>query len=260
VPRSMMTVARAGNDLIFAGGGIPDFVFFDAVDIYHADTDTWSHTALSQQVFANTLAGAVVGEKALFIGSVGNPLNVDMYDANTEQWDTLQAPSSHQLNPVVANGNKVFFAGGLNNFTGKVDIYDVSTNMWSNGGALSVQRYYAAGASVGNKVLIAGGTGNSNVVDIYTLPSSGITTVGATPMIDLFPNPANEAFVVRFNQPVTGTFNLVSADGRVLRGQSLQAEETLELITATLPTGIYAWKWTPEAGTGTRVGKVLVQH
>lgn len=261
VARSMMTVVQAGDDLIFAGGGVPDFIGYNAIDVYHANTDTWSHSTLSQQVFANILAGVAANDKALFTGSYDSPFNVDIYDAATGQWDILYAPSSHQLNPVVANRNKVFFAGGLNNFTGQVDIYDVSTNKWSNGGKLSVQRYYAAGAAVGNKVLIAGGNGNSNVVDIYTLPTSGTAQAESGAVSNIFPNPANQDVTVHFNEPVSGTFSLVNADGRIMRLEVFQQAETIRISTAALPAGLYVWKWTPGSGrSATSVGKVLVAH
>jgi N-acetylneuraminic acid mutarotase len=259
VPRSMMTVVQAGNDLVFAGGGVPEFIFFDAVDVYHAETDSWSHTALSQEVFANTLAGVAAGNKALFTGSNGLPFNVDIYDASTGVWDTILAPSSHQLNPVVANGNKVFFAGGLNNFSAKVDIYDVSTSKWSNGGALSVKRYYAAGASVGNKVLIAGGSSNSDVVDIYTLPASGTAQVTDKQAIAVFPNPADQAITLWFNAPVSGTFSLVSAEGRLLRQEVWEEVETAQVSTLALPAGVYIWKWEPKFGV-VGIGKIIVEH
>ena len=259
VARGMMAVAQVGDDLIFAGGGVPDFVYFDAIDIYHSNTGTWSSHQLSQQVFANTLRGAVSGNKALFTGG-DLPTNVDIYDAVTGLWDTLYAPGSHQLNPVVANGNKVFFAGGLNNFAGEVDIYDVSSGTWSSGGYLSVQRYYAAGASVGNKVLIAGGTGSSDVVDIYTLPVSGVSQVAPGPMSALFPNPADQAITAGFNKPVSGVFSLVNPDGRVVRRETIQQVESVHVSTAGLPSGLYVWTWTSTTGTDTSVGKVLVLH
>lgn len=242
VPRSMMTVAHVGDQLVFAGGGVPDFIFFNAVDIYDNKTGTWSSAKLSQNVYGNILRGTVSGDKAFFTGG-DKPNNVDMYDAQTKTWQTLTAPSSHQFNPVVSNGQKVFFAGGLNNTTGQVDVYDCETNTWSNLGKLSVKRYYAAGASVGRNVLFAGGISNSAVVDIYTLPPSNVSKVATQPFEAIvFPNPSRDWFYLRLNEAFSGNFSLISPDGIILNTQQIDNKQIIEVNTAHLPVGSYIWQ------------------
>ncbi len=67
-------------------------------------------------------------------------------------------------------GSKALFGGGTNGFDSNIiDIYDSASGLWSIA-TLSQARSGLAAASVGSKVLFAGGiniTATSNVVDIY---------------------------------------------------------------------------------------------
>jgi hypothetical protein len=90
VARSMMIVVQVDDQLIFAGGGVPDFVNFNAVDLYNDKTKVWTSAKLSQNVYGNILRGAVAGKKAFFTGG-DKPNNVDVYDTQTGNWQTLTA-------------------------------------------------------------------------------------------------------------------------------------------------------------------------
>ena len=255
VARSMMRVVQVGHKLIFAGGGVPNFVFYDAVDVYDAATGTWSTAKLSQQVYANILNGVGLGDRAFFTGGTP-PGKVDVYDAATDTWETLVSPTSHQLNPVVANGGRVFFAGGLNNPAGQVDVYHTATNQWVNVGKLSVPRYYAAGAAVGNKVLFAGGINNSAVVDIYTLPASSVETPGSGVFEGILaPNPAGDWALLTFPRPVSGRLSLFDARGTLVLRQDLTQTAQYALSLAALPAGRYVWQW---IGEGRGSGQLVV--
>lgn len=258
VPRGMITAVKVGNKLVFAGGGVPDFIYYTAADVYDAETDTWTSAQLSQEVFANTLKGAVAGNQALFTGGRA-PNNVDLYDANTGTWKALTSPTSHQLNPVVASGNKVFFAGGLNNSTGQVDIYNTATGQWTNGGNLSVVRYYAAGAAVGNKLLFAGGINNSTVVDIYTLPPSGATEPSVRAFEgSLAPNPAKDHITLRFPSAVSGRLRLFDAQGSLVWSQDIQQTNQYTWSLAPLPAGRYTWHWADSSPSKSGSGQIVI--
>lgn len=258
VPRCMMEVQQVGRNLIFAGGGTLDFILYDAIDIYHADTRTWTTAKLSQQVYANVLNSAVAGNKAFFTGGL-SPRNVDVYDATTDTWTTLTAPTSHQLNPVIALGSRVFFAGGLNNPAGQVDVYNTATDQWTNIGKLSVPRYYAAGAAVGNKVLFAGGIGNSAVVDVYKLPASDVSApIDNTFNGILLPNPADDWAVLVFPEPVTGCLSLFDARGALVLRQDLEQTTQYELPLGALPAGRYIWYWAGREPGKSGSGQIVV--
>ena len=59
---------------------------------------------------------------------------VDVYDAATNSWSTMELSTARAEMVGAAAGNKVLFAGGVEGFFGysnRVDIYDASTNTWS---------------------------------------------------------------------------------------------------------------------------------
>ena len=135
---------------------------------------------------------ATAGNKILFIGGShsgqnwwNEPVPVDIYDISNNTWSVhLLVPDNPQFTHfrygagVTSVGNEIFIAGGGDGFgdnqTSRVDIYDASTNTWSTA-ELSAARQGLVAATVGDKVLFAGGFGypdgsnwgEFNTVDIY---------------------------------------------------------------------------------------------
>lgn len=141
---------------------------------------------------------AAVGTKILFAGgSEVNPMTgstrVDIYDAATNAWSTAELSQARFGMAAVTAGSKVFFAGGKvgdgvfmwtdtdwGTYYTTVDIYDAATNTWSVA-HLSEPRAGIAAATVGNKVLFAGGLkdahyASSATVDIYDLATGAWST------------------------------------------------------------------------------------
>ena len=162
--------------MFFAGGreGFePSRRVSDVVDIYDAETDTWSTAKLSQ---ARTwLAATTVGSKIIFAGGQsennGPPTDVvDIYDAETDTWSTAKLSQARYILSATTLGNKALFAGGSTSQYIKsdvVDIYDAETNMWSTD-RLSSARSKMGATTVGDHG--TGSAGFSRSVDIYTIP------------------------------------------------------------------------------------------
>lgn len=186
--RRNVAVATAGNKIFFAGGYIPipfDPITNDSipvssrVDIYDLTTKTWSTSELS--LARRDIGTAVVGNKILFAGGGHNwtggywgyidlSSRIDIYDISTNAWSTTELPVEMSFEygwmdgTIAVAGNKAIFCG-TNWFTGsKAFIYDVTNNSWTTN-SVSITRENFASASVGNKVLIAGGGGTN--VDVY---------------------------------------------------------------------------------------------
>jgi hypothetical protein len=140
----------------------------------------WSYDNLSQpkcQMGATSL-----GSKAYFAGGNNDfaPLSaVEIYDADYGMWDSIIHLSKARFFPAcVAAGDKVFFAGGIDLYSGAacfddVDIWNTTTKEWTTE-LLSFPRFALSAVSKGNKVLFAGGinplAGTSySVVEIYNL-------------------------------------------------------------------------------------------
>ena len=111
-------------------------------------------------------------------GTISN--NIHIYDRITQQWNTIHTSMARLGVSTIAAGNKVFFAGGVDNWenytaTSVVDIFDLTTNTWTVSN-LSEARGYCKTVVSGNKVFFAGGLKNnntlSNKVDIYDLETN----------------------------------------------------------------------------------------
>ena len=199
--RYYMVAGAAGNKILFAGGMygqhcfVPGGDYGDSiesvclsestrVDIYDTSTQSWSAHDLARYYVQQ---GAItIGNKIYFTGGVDTAdrnysKKIDIYDAATNSWSTSAEWNKPRHSMGVGSlGNKIFFAGGFeatgfqNGFvSNKVDIYDVSSNSWSVGiGTLSEARCSPVVASVGNRILFAGGNSCgwgsiSGRVDIY---------------------------------------------------------------------------------------------
>jgi kelch-like protein 20 len=194
ITRGAITVAAAGNKILYAGGdfnGIPSA----RVDIYDAAANSWSTANLSMA--RSGMTTAVAGNKAFFAGwdYFGFTNRVDIYDASTNLWSTTALSEARNGMSAIAAGNKVFFAGGYREYQGfddlpfdfstRVDIYDIATNTWSTA-ELKEARSGMTTATAGNKVLFAGGyhvTNSasaepviSNKVDVYDVSTNSWST------------------------------------------------------------------------------------
>ncbi|MDB5222499.1 MAG: hypothetical protein JWN83_1166 [Chitinophagaceae bacterium] len=182
IRRYNVATATAGNKIFFAGGYMQtasdDIPVSSRVDIYDLTTKTWSTAELS---LARTDIGAVVvGNKVLFAGGGHNwtggywgyielSSRVDIYDISTNKWSTTELPQEITFEygwdgTTAVAGNKAIFCGSNPFTTPKAFMFDVITNSWTTA-SLSIARSNFVSASVGNKVLIAGGGGTN--VDVY---------------------------------------------------------------------------------------------
>lgn len=163
-----------GSRVLFAGGTIPlraNRVGTGAISIFDADTGTWSMTSLT---LAGTAGALVVGNKALFSGARG----VEVYDSGTDQWSSYPLSEPRSGGVVAVSGRFVLVAGGVVGTTAPdrqvsrtVDLLDLERGVQSVG-SLDQARHQVAAASVGGKVIIAGGLDKAasyvtDTVDVY---------------------------------------------------------------------------------------------
>jgi N-acetylneuraminic acid mutarotase len=191
--RAGITVASAGNKIVFAGAelsGFPQSYGSSRVDIYDMITQTWSTAELSQR--RSGIAAIAAGNKIFFAGgrlgdgSFDNYYStVDIYDVSADTWSVASLSEPRCYIAAATVGNKVFFAGGEKdsnyNTSTKVDIYDLSANNWSTA-TLSAARANISAVTVNSKIYFAGGTSQnrtyspSNRIDIYDNVASSWST------------------------------------------------------------------------------------
>lgn len=185
-----------GNKILFVGSNPPNHLA--VVDIYDASANTWSNTALNIPVWMERDAVGIVHNKAFFAGQrlgLGSAVSdkVDMYDASSNNWSVFALSVARSNLSTASAGNKILFAGGSNGiwdpsdgeteFFTRVDIYDAFTNTWSTA-ELSEARSHITAASIGNKVIFAGGLSKnapsnfsfSDRIDIYDVSTNQWTT------------------------------------------------------------------------------------
>ena len=254
LPRERITAASVGTKVFFAGGSTLNGNPSNVVDIYDNSTNTWTTATLSRA--RHSLAATSVGTKIFFAGGFGYVNNqptqlstVDIYDNSTNTWTTATLSEGRSNLVAAANGSKVFFAGGgiqgfssfYEFYSNALDIYDNSTNTWKKE-YLSVARGNLVAASIGTKVLFAGGTGNFQGSNLGVIPSTYFNNA-----VDIYDNSAPA--ILSFT-PTSGTvgsvvtisginFSAIPASNTVkFNGTSAVVNtSTASSITVTVPTG-----------------------
>ena len=170
VARYDMGAVAVGDKALFAGGAGPT-ADSSRVDIYDSTSGSWTTSELSRAVYAPTAAAC--GSLAFFAGGANlEPGDytlsdvVDIWNSTTGMWSTQRLSVPRFGMGAASVGTKVLFAGGQNSIsldpgqvptvTDVVDIFDTSTNTWSTH-TLSTPRGFLGAATVGTKVLFAGG-------------------------------------------------------------------------------------------------------
>jgi hypothetical protein len=159
---------------VFAGGTVDGTNAVSTVDIYNANTDTWTETTLDvprdMNSYATKSAGRI-GSKIFIPGGRNNNAvvynNIDVYDTDTGEWTmnfaTLGEPRS--LIATAYSERYIFFASGFDgtNCSGYVDLYDSHENVWYDY-VLSEARNHCNSVYVNNKFYVIGGKNNSGTI------------------------------------------------------------------------------------------------
>jgi hypothetical protein len=180
--RNFVAATVVGDLALFAGGVVDATTFSDVVDVYDAQTMTFSTMApLSQARWA--VAATSDGNTALFAGGISgsfaSPLAsnvVDIWNAQTGLWSVTTLSVPRGLAAAVTVGNLALFAGGQDPATGvldTVDIYEYDTGRWSTAALWEPRYVMSEGAcAVGTRAYFGGGvTGPggavSGVIDVF---------------------------------------------------------------------------------------------
>jgi hypothetical protein len=170
--------AKVGSKIIFS-------VMADALDpsrgqlinIYDTSTNSSKITHLSQA--RSFYAMAVAGNKVFYAGGNNGSRKMDIYDVSSDSWSVKDFDAARSGMSAIGFKDKIYFAGGFNIrhdslvkvcddygancdsvpawvASDRIDIWDVSTNVWSVS-HLSEARGGIALGILGNKIVFAGG-------------------------------------------------------------------------------------------------------
>ena len=194
-------VVKRGNDFVT--------ITFENYKVY-GDTSTRT-TPKALSVARNWLAGASVGDYALFAGGSGSSV-VDAYDTELARTTPTALSVARDRLAGTSVGDYALFAGGYTgSYSSVVDAYDTELAR-TTPTALSVERQFLAGTSVGDYALFAGGyTGSgsaSSVVDAYTFlgarMSIPITAGSKYKLNSTTETTATTNTVIKVSSPITG--------------------------------------------------------
>ncbi len=181
--------AATVNGKIYAIGGSFSSSGFNTTQEYNPSTDTWVAKAPVPTRLPNRTdlsiqsAGIVACQSKVYVIGGIEDMGVfsdtnRVYDPSTDSW-AIKSPLPRVTNEAAAAslGGKIYIIAGIGNglFSSSIynytEIYDPSTNSWSNGDSIPVPVRDAACAIANSKIYVIGGQTNStfacNLVQIY---------------------------------------------------------------------------------------------
>jgi Secretion system C-terminal sorting domain/Kelch motif len=215
-PRMYPMLAVVGNKLVMLGGverfgsfgGFSAAFFSKWIDIYDANTNTWSFAVLYEARGGH--GGVTWGDRAYFIlGSSSN---------DTRPFDY-----------------------------GKINVYNATANTWSDFTPPSLLARTAQSVAMNHKIFIIGGTANkipSNQVDIMTFATNTAETHLLKMELATFPNPVVDQVQLKFKSEgrSDSQISITDAKGQIVKIQdySMVPEQNIVRIDCKdLPNGVY---------------------
>jgi hypothetical protein len=187
--RHSITAVSAGNIILFAGGVTGSNAPTSRVDLYNVQTGQWS---VAETSVARSFSNAVVAGNKIFISkkdiSSLNSQNIDVYDAEKNQWSALSLTGSVGQVSMAASAGYVFFtSSSINGIAEKLHVYHLRDGQLKTV-AVPVPVSEFAIAAVGTKVMIAGGfpvssLGVENRVQVYDV-ATGVFDVASFTLRD----------------------------------------------------------------------------
>jgi hypothetical protein len=211
--RGGLAVVAVGSKILFAGGDFMEGSGFGSsrVEIYDIVTNTWSITELSSA--RGNIATVVAGNKVFFGGGSLEGWDngyykafdtVDIYNAADNTWTVARLSEARGSLAAAAVGDKVFFAGGINDmntaYAAAIDIYNLSTGTWYTT-LLSEARSLLSAVTLNNKIYFAGG-----------FQQAGGGLAKASNRIDIYDYTTNTWSVDTLKRPMAFPAGIVAAD------------------------------------------------
>ncbi|MDD5434842.1 MAG: hypothetical protein PH343_05370, partial [Nitrospira sp.] len=192
-PRSHpATISYKGKIYVFGGGG-PNFLSLDTVEIYDPHSDTWSWGAPMPTHRSGAVAELVNGKVYVIGGGYKKPdgkfrflPTVEIYDPEHDRWE--KGPDMlmpHDYPGIAVSGNNIYIMGGHHpdateggpskdpGFT-FCEVLDVNTGVWKEIAPLPVPRFALKGVVLEGNVIVTGGVAFANkslteydLIDIY---------------------------------------------------------------------------------------------
>lgn len=273
-PRFLFTIAALEKKIYVIGGGINEAVPTKLVDVYDTETRTWS-AGVDLPTAKGFLASAVADGKIYVFGGTTDISGIGLstvviFDPKTNKWTTGKLmPTKRFGAAAVELDGAIYVLGGssfdvANPFFNTVERYDPETNTWQTMPSMLTGARGRAAAAVAGKIYAFGGmytVDGSNIIaanaaEVFKATNAVYGIPGPYP-ITVFPNPANERVIFRFEIPVSGQLTLTRPDGGIVYLKNIRGEQQLEIPAAGLPGGMLFWKFEGTKG-GMVADKIII--
>lgn len=159
----------AANGAVYALGGwnTSSTVHYVSVDRYDPRSNQWRSDVFLPRA-RGAMAAGVIGTTIVLVGgwSSDDPrtTSVDRYDVASGRWSSgARIPAPRQAAASAVLGSRLYVVGGMVEVNGRqvptalVESYDLLTDTWRREPPLPVAVGYAAAATVGDAIYVAGG-------------------------------------------------------------------------------------------------------
>merc|ERR1719422_411480 len=162
--RSYHSVCTLDNK-IFVLGGYGEGTTCEMLDLSDDDPH-WRYVA--QMNSGHYGDGAVVIERKIYVLGGVHTTNVEVYDADQDQWKiATNMPTKRRYASVAALENKIYVTGGRGGPPmSSVDCYDPDTNTWSQVANMNIARWSHSLVSLHGRLYAIGGDGVDSV-EVY---------------------------------------------------------------------------------------------
>lgn len=178
------------SKLYVLGGLNQSLADTDWLDIYDADTDSWSSGAVYPLGVVTGAAVAVIGGILYVAGGLvtGSRTTAGRkYNPATDSWSSIASMPVERANAVgVAHGGYFYVIGGVQNGAGGTTVatiyrYNPATDSWSSSLAnMPAARHTAGAAALGGYIYVVGGS-DTNTLYRYDVAGDSWTTLTAIP-------------------------------------------------------------------------------
>jgi N-acetylneuraminic acid mutarotase len=154
------------------------------ITVANTTTTAWSSATPMPVALGEVASGLIAGK--LYVVGEGSPVTL-AYDTTARTWTstglaTRPFPGNHHVAEVV--GGKLYLFGGLGGGSeGKVQIYDPTTNQWTQGAPMPFAAGSSSSAVIGDHVYVSGGiVGSSTTAQAARYTPATNTWVNIAPM------------------------------------------------------------------------------
>lgn len=258
--RFLFAIAAVEKKIYVIGGGINEAVPVKLVDVYDTETKSWS-AGVDLPAAKGFLASAVADGKIYVFGGTVDVYGIGLstvhiFDPNTDKWTAGEPMPTKRFGAAALElDGEIYVLGGSSldkpdPYFHTAEKFDPESGKWNSLPSMLTGARGRAAAAVGGKIYAFGGMYTVDGLSIISANAAEVynTTISAADLtktfkISVFPNPASERVIFRFETPVSGQVTFTRPDGMIVYSKNIRGEQQVEIPAAGLPEGMLFWKF-----------------